>query len=112
MKAIDLFAGLGGNSEGAKQAGVPVVWAANHWESAVQIHAANHPGTGHACQDLHQADWTQVPAHAPLPARDTRTPEGRSAPITTPGLPPLSVWYLRVTAETEKPKSSRSTAGY
>lgn len=62
-KAIDLFAGLGGNSEGARQAGVNVVWAANHWESAVSVHAANHPDTDHACQDLHQADWTQVPEH-------------------------------------------------
>ncbi|MFA7386498.1 MAG: DNA cytosine methyltransferase [Thiohalobacteraceae bacterium] len=63
MKAIDLFAGLGGNSEGARQAGVSVVWAANHWQSAVEVHAANHPDTEHACQDLHQADWTQVPEH-------------------------------------------------
>ncbi len=63
MKAIDLFAGLGGNSEGARLAGVDVLWAANHWQSAVDIHAANHPDTDHACQDLHQADWSQVPAH-------------------------------------------------
>lgn len=63
MSAIDLFAGLGGNSEGARMAGVSVVWAANHWESAVQVHAANHPNAIHVCQDLHQADWTQVPPH-------------------------------------------------
>lgn len=31
MKGADLFAGLGGSSEGARQAGVEVVWAANHW---------------------------------------------------------------------------------
>ncbi len=63
MNAIDLFAGLGGWSTGAKQAGVNVLWAANHWPSAVEWHAANHPDTTHACQDLHQADWTQVPSH-------------------------------------------------
>lgn len=63
MRAIDLFSGLGGFSEGARKAGVEVLWAANHWPSAVEIHAANHPTTSHACQDLHQADWTQVPAH-------------------------------------------------
>ncbi len=63
MKAIDLFAGLGGSSEGAQQAGVNVVWAANHWQSAVNVHADNHPETLHSCQDLHQADWSQVPAH-------------------------------------------------
>jgi DNA (cytosine-5)-methyltransferase 1 len=62
-RAIDLFAGLGGFSEGARQAGVSVVWAANHWRAAVELHAANHPDTEHACQDLHQADWRDVPAH-------------------------------------------------
>lgn len=61
--AIDLFAGLGGWSTGAKQAGVDVLWAANHWPEAVKWHSANHPTTEHVCQDLHQADWTQVPAH-------------------------------------------------
>lgn len=63
IRAIDLFAGLGGNSEGARQAGCSVVWAANHWRAAVDLHAANHPDTHHACQDLHQADWTTVPEH-------------------------------------------------
>lgn len=61
--AIDLFAGLGGFSEGARQAGVSVVWAANHWRAAVDLHRQNHPETQHACQDLHQADWRDVPAH-------------------------------------------------
>ncbi len=44
-------------------AGVEVAWAANHWPSAVQTHAANHPETEHACQDLRQADWSKVPKH-------------------------------------------------
>lgn len=61
--AIDLFAGLGGWSTGATMAGVQVLWAANHWPEAVHWHAANHPHTAHACQDLHQANWEQVPAH-------------------------------------------------
>lgn len=63
MKAIDLFAGAGGFSTGAVMAGLDVVWAANHWPAAVEIHAANHPGTLHVSQDLHQADWSQVPNH-------------------------------------------------
>lgn len=63
MKAIDLFAGAGGFTEGAKLGGANVVWAGNHWRLAVDIHAANHPETIHACQDLKQADWTQIPAH-------------------------------------------------
>lgn len=61
--AIDLFAGLGGWSTGARAAGVQVLWAANHWPEAVKWHSANHPTTQHVCQDLHQARWEDVPAH-------------------------------------------------
>lgn len=63
MKAIDLFAGAGGFSTGAQMAGCQVVWAANHWQSAVDVHALNHPATLHACQDLQQTNWRDVPAH-------------------------------------------------
>lgn len=63
MRAIDLFAGAGGFSTGARMAGARVLWAANHWPLAVQWHAANHPDTAHACQDLQQADFTAVPDH-------------------------------------------------
>jgi DNA (cytosine-5)-methyltransferase 1 len=63
MKAIDLFAGLGGWTEGARLAGVEVVWAANHWRAAVEAHKANHPEVVHVCQDLHQANWLEVPRH-------------------------------------------------
>jgi len=82
--AIDLFAGAGGFSTGAVQAGCEVVWAANHWMAAVETHAANHPNTLHLCQDLHQADWTQVPAHDLLlasPACQGHTPaRGKERP--------------------------------
>jgi DNA (cytosine-5)-methyltransferase 1 len=63
MRAIDLFAGWGGMTEGATQAGVNVVWAADYWALAVETHAANHPATEHVCQDLRQADWTAVPEY-------------------------------------------------
>lgn len=63
MKGIDLFAGLGGSSTGARMAGVDIVWAGNHWQKAVEIHAMNHPGAQHVCQDLHQANWEKVPKH-------------------------------------------------
>lgn len=63
ITAVDLFAGLGGWSTGARMAGINVLWAANHWPDAVEWHSANHPDTIHACQDLHQADWSAVPAH-------------------------------------------------
>jgi len=84
MRAADLFAGAGGFSTGAKQAGCKVVWAANHWQAAVDIHAANHPKTVHACQDLNQADWRDVPAHDILlasPACQGHTPaRGKEKP--------------------------------
>lgn len=63
MRAVDLFAGWGGFSLGAEQAGVTVGWAANHWPLAVEAHAANHPKARHVCQDLRQADWTTLPAY-------------------------------------------------
>lgn len=63
MIAIDLFAGAGGFSTGATMAGCRVAWAANHWPEAVAVHASNHPGTQHLCQDLHQANWLDVPPH-------------------------------------------------
>lgn len=63
MNVIDLFAGAGGFSTGASMAGCNVAWAANHWPDAVEWHSRNHPNAAHICQDLHQADWSQVPAH-------------------------------------------------
>jgi DNA (cytosine-5)-methyltransferase 1 len=63
MIAVDLFAGAGGFSCGARMAGVHVAWAANHWPTAVEWHTANHPATRHACQDLQQADFRDAPGH-------------------------------------------------
>lgn len=84
VKAIDLFAGLGGFTEGATMAGVEVVWAANHWESAVQYHSHNHQDVVHSCQDLHQANWAEVPGHDLLlasPACQGHTPaRGKERP--------------------------------
>lgn len=61
MRAVDLFAGFGGLTLGAQQAGASVVWAGNHWAAAVDTHALNHPDVVHACQDLRQADWSTLP---------------------------------------------------
>lgn len=63
MNAVDLFAGAGGWTEGATQAGVRVVAAINHWPIAVQSHAANHPATEHRCQDVSLLDPRDLPAH-------------------------------------------------
>lgn len=61
--SIDLFSGFGGRTRGGKDAGFSVVWAANHWPAAMEWHTKNNPEKQHACQDLHLADWTQVPKH-------------------------------------------------
>ncbi len=61
MRAVDLFAGWGGFTEGATAAGAQVVYAANHWPLAVEAHRANHPEAEHVCQDLRQADWGTLP---------------------------------------------------
>lgn len=61
--AADLFAGLGGLTCGAEQAGVAVKLAANHNPDAVEWHERNHPDVIHACQDLAEFDWTQLGAH-------------------------------------------------
>ena len=61
MRAVDLFAGAGGFTTGASLAGVQVVWAANHWPLAVQVHEANHPEATHVCQDLRQCDFSTLP---------------------------------------------------
>ncbi|WP_148716841.1 DNA cytosine methyltransferase [Chitinolyticbacter meiyuanensis] len=66
ISAIDLLCGAGGFTEGArraKRASVHVVWAANHKQACVDTHKANHPETQHECQDIHQANWHEVPAH-------------------------------------------------
>jgi len=61
MRAADLFAGAGGFSEGARAAGLGVVFAANHWERAVELHATRHPDAEHVCQDLRQYDFRSMP---------------------------------------------------
>ena len=62
-KAIDLFSGAGGFSTGAMMAGCDVVWAANHWQDAVDCHRLNHPDTKHECQDLQQYNFRYLPDH-------------------------------------------------
>jgi DNA (cytosine-5)-methyltransferase 1 len=61
MITADFFSGLGGFSEGARQAGADVQFAANHWDSACEWHATNHPDTHHEQQDLQQLDMRLLP---------------------------------------------------
>lgn len=57
----DLFCGAGGSSLGAAQGGMQVVMAANHWQTAIDVHQANHPDTAHDCADISQVDPRRYP---------------------------------------------------
>lgn len=62
LRVADLFAGGGGTSHGVSL--VPeleLVFAANHWPAAVELHARRHPHAMHACQDLTQFDFRRMP---------------------------------------------------
>ena len=61
LTAVDLFAGLGGTTLGARRAGLAVKVAANHWPPAVEAHRANHPDVAHTLQDLQQANFHEWP---------------------------------------------------
>lgn len=63
IKAVDVFAGAGGWTTGATQAGIHVLMAVNHWQRAVETHRLNHPETKHVCQDLNLLDHGTLPDH-------------------------------------------------
>lgn len=105
MKAIDLFAGAGGFSQGARQAGLQVAWAANHWPTAVRWHAANHPQTQHACQDLQQADFRDAPAHDVLLASPACQGHSRARGTDQPhhDAQRATAWAVITCAEVHRP---------
>lgn len=105
MRAVDLFAGAGGFSTGAAMAGAQVVWAANHWSVAVEWHAANHPNTEHACQDLQQADFREAPAHDILLASPACQGHSRARGAEKPHHDALrsTAWSVVTCAEVHRP---------
>lgn len=62
-EAIDIFAGLGGGTEGLRRGGLRVVAALNHWPEAVRVHAANNPDVRHFCDDALTFDFRDLPRH-------------------------------------------------
>jgi DNA (cytosine-5)-methyltransferase 1 len=63
LTLIDFFCGAGGSSQGAAAVpGVSVRLAANHWDRAIESHAANFPHAEHFRGDLHDADVARLPA--------------------------------------------------
>ena len=62
---VDMFCGAGGESTGIMQAaneqGLKVnLLAINHWERAMETHAANHPGADHLCESVERIDPMKV----------------------------------------------------
>ena len=103
--AIDLFAGLGGWTCAAEQAGVRVLWAANHSSRAVHYHALNHPGALHACQDLQQADFRTAPRHDVLLASPSCTGHTRARGKDEPhhDAARATAWAVVTCAEVHRP---------
>jgi len=62
ITATDLFCGAGGSSLGASVTGrVRVEMAANHWQTAIDVHQAHFPDTRHDCADITQVDPRRYP---------------------------------------------------
>lgn len=61
MKVIDLFCGMGGFSEGFRQAGHEIVLAVDNWEPALQVHNANHTETLHWNMDISELQFKDLP---------------------------------------------------
>ena len=62
---VDMFCGAGGESTGIMQAAMELgmkvnLLAINHWERAIETHAANHPSTDHLCESVERIDPTVV----------------------------------------------------
>lgn len=57
----DLFCGAGGSSLGARAAGLELRMAANHWQTAIDVHQAHFPDAGHDCADITQVDPRRYP---------------------------------------------------
>ena len=62
VTVTDLFCGAGGSGLGAATVpGVQLRMAANHWQRAIDTHAANFPDVEHDCADISQVDPRRYP---------------------------------------------------
>lgn len=88
--SVHLFCGAGGCSEGFRRAGFEVVAGANHWQKAIDTHAANFPDAEHLCVDLDHYDMRRLPRARVLvgspictegsPADGVRRPRRKATP--------------------------------
>lgn len=57
----DLFCGAGGSSLGAAASGLELRLAANHWQTAIDVHQAHFPDAAHDVADISQVDPRRYP---------------------------------------------------
>ncbi len=57
----DIFCGAGGSSIGLSAAGYDLKLAANHWDRAIETHAANFADAEHLCADVSNYDMRRLP---------------------------------------------------
>jgi len=65
FNVVDMFCGAGGESSGIMQAAFERdmkvnLLAINHWERAMETHAANHPSANHLCESVERIDPAKV----------------------------------------------------
>lgn len=80
-RGIDLFAGCGGFTLAAEQEDVFVTDAINHWDKAVEVHAANHRRTRHAREDLCDFDFASLDPFDILLAGPACQPSSRAGQV-------------------------------
>lgn len=62
LSVADLFCGAGGTSQGAEDSGAGrVVFAVNHWPTAIETHSANFPHARHVCARIDQVSPAECP---------------------------------------------------
>ena len=107
MRVVDVFCGIGGFSEGARQAGHQVVMAIDSDEGALATHRANHPDCNHVLATLpgglpplpRDAHWhASPPCQAVSQANRRVRQEQREDAIS------LVEWFLSL-VESRRPKS-------
>jgi len=65
FNVVDMFCGAGGESSGIMQAALEQdmkvnLYAINHWEVAMETHAANYPYANHLCESIESIDPTRI----------------------------------------------------
>lgn len=61
LDALDFYSGIGGTTSGLVRAGIRVRLAANHDETAINTHSANHPDVDHYLGDIQALDLRRLP---------------------------------------------------